>query len=315
MEKIDIVVTYLDDSDPKWRALRDKYKEMEIRNGISRPSNKQAFGDERTRDWNTLKYWFRGVEKNCPWVNKVFLVVWGPSQIPDWIDTTNPKLRIVYHDEFIPQELQPVFNSRPIELFTCRITDLSKNYIRCNDDCYFLNPSSAEMFFRNGHPVMPDNRREWKKHVFQEKDAAFWNTFNNNMSIEKDFLNGKNYTYGITHHQMPCDKEFELKVINKYYNQIFSRCNYSHFRNRHQFSIFLYDNLERLSGNAVIDDSVFKNNGYYSLELNLDYNKIKTKTCICLNDTDHANEHYEEIKKQQIKFFEELFPNKSSFEK
>lgn len=135
------------------------------------------------------------------------------------------------------------------------------------------------------------------------------------MIIEKDFLNGRDYTYGMGHYQMPCDKEFELKIMDKYYNQFFSRFNYSRFRNKHQFSIFLYDNLERLSGNAIIDSTPYQNNGYWPLKLGLDYNIIKSTRCVCLNDTEFATDHYEEIKKQQLAFFEELFPNKSSFEK
>ena len=30
--------------------------------------------DARYRDWDILKYWFRGVEKYAPWVNKVYLL-------------------------------------------------------------------------------------------------------------------------------------------------------------------------------------------------------------------------------------------------
>lgn len=75
METVDIVVTYLNDQDPIWRAAYDKYKDKEIKKGIIPAGNKQAFGIDRMRDWNTLKYWFRGVEKNCPWVRKIFFVV------------------------------------------------------------------------------------------------------------------------------------------------------------------------------------------------------------------------------------------------
>lgn len=30
--------------------------------------------DKAYREWGTFKYWFRGVEKFAPWVNKVYLV-------------------------------------------------------------------------------------------------------------------------------------------------------------------------------------------------------------------------------------------------
>lgn len=315
METVDIVVTYLNDQDPVWRAAYDKCKDKEIKRGIIPASSKQAFGVDRMRDWNTLKYWFRSVEKNCPWVRKIFFVVWGPSQVPDWLDTTNPKLRIVYHNEFIPSRITPVFCSRPIELYTCKIKDLSDKYIRCNDDCYFLNPVEESMFFRDGKPILPDNRRPFTPFTVYPDTAAFWQTFNNNMEIEKDFLGDKDYTYGIHHLQTACDKKFEESIIKKYGSKILKRCIYSHFRNQHQYSIFLYDDLERLSGNAIVDDNIYKNSVYTWLKTDLNYNDLRTKQCVCLNDTDKANEKFDDIRRQQLDFFEIMFPDKSSFEK
>jgi cytosine/uracil/thiamine/allantoin permease len=31
----------------------------------------------RYRDWENLKYWFRGVETFAPWVNKVYFITYG----------------------------------------------------------------------------------------------------------------------------------------------------------------------------------------------------------------------------------------------
>ena len=50
MEPIDIVVTFLDDSDPIWQKSFEEYKDKEIREGTAQVSNKQAFGKDRTRD-------------------------------------------------------------------------------------------------------------------------------------------------------------------------------------------------------------------------------------------------------------------------
>ena len=51
---IDIVLPWVDGSDPAWRALRNKY--MGESEGDS--------SEERYRDWGLLKYVFRGIEKN-----------------------------------------------------------------------------------------------------------------------------------------------------------------------------------------------------------------------------------------------------------
>ena len=39
--------------------------------------------DKAYRDWGTFKYWFRGVEKFAPWINKVYLVT--DDQIPNLV--------------------------------------------------------------------------------------------------------------------------------------------------------------------------------------------------------------------------------------
>lgn len=107
---IDIVVTWVNDHDITWVNKYNKYKQAEIEAGIQPASSSAAFGNARYRDWGIFKYWFRGVEQNCPWVHKVFLIVDSITQLPSWINTKCEKLRVVTHDEFIPKELLPTFN-------------------------------------------------------------------------------------------------------------------------------------------------------------------------------------------------------------
>ena len=90
-QKIDFVIMWVDGSDPAWLEEKNKYleKKIDTSNAIN-----------RYRDMGLLKYWFRGVEKLTPWVNKVHFVTWG--HIPSWLNTNNPKLNIVKHEDFIP---------------------------------------------------------------------------------------------------------------------------------------------------------------------------------------------------------------------
>lgn len=96
------------------------------------------------RDWDNLQYWFRGVEQNCPWVNKIFFIIANEKHIPKWLNRSSPKLRIVFHDEFIPRGFLPTYNIRIIEAFEHRIKDLSEHFIYCDDDFFFLNPIKQE---------------------------------------------------------------------------------------------------------------------------------------------------------------------------
>ncbi|WP_417161598.1 Stealth CR1 domain-containing protein, partial [Streptococcus sp.] len=65
---IDFVVTWVDGSDPNWRAKKSKY------DSTFTTSENNMNSDKAYREWGTFKYWFRGVEKFAPWVNKVYLV-------------------------------------------------------------------------------------------------------------------------------------------------------------------------------------------------------------------------------------------------
>ena len=92
---IDIVVPWVDGSDPDWLVEFNKYKKLEIDSNIDssdtentpnqsvtvhssseeQPAEFDA-GEERYRDWDLLPYWFRAIEQNAPWVRKVFFVTW-----------------------------------------------------------------------------------------------------------------------------------------------------------------------------------------------------------------------------------------------
>ncbi len=141
MEKIDFVVAWVDGSDPEWQAQRARYHQD------PGTSDGQAV---RYRDWGTLHYWFRAVEKYAPWVNRVHLITWGP--IPDWLNTEHPKLHVVRHEDYIPKEYLPTFNSHAIELNLHRIPGLADKFVYFNDDFFLTAPVKPTDFFVKGLP-------------------------------------------------------------------------------------------------------------------------------------------------------------------
>ena len=112
---IDFVMLWVDDSDPEWREERNR----------NAPRNGFLIDDSeaRYRDWNTLKYWFRGVEKFAPWVHNIFFVTCG--HLPSWLNTEAKNLFHIKHRDYIPPEFLPTFSSHPIELCLNRIHELS----------------------------------------------------------------------------------------------------------------------------------------------------------------------------------------------
>lgn len=141
---VDIVITWVDGSDPAWQAERDKYvpEEMKKRQDVA--------GNKRYHDNGLLRYLFRGIEKYAPWIRKVHFVTFG--HLPEWIDISNSKLQIVNHEDFLPEEYRPTFSSVPLNLNFHRIPDLAEKFIYFNDDMFLLKPCAEELFFKNGVP-------------------------------------------------------------------------------------------------------------------------------------------------------------------
>ena len=102
--QIDFVVTWLDSSDPEWQKSFEQYS----------PHAKGDKNAARFRNLNCFRYWFRAVETYAPWVRKIFLITNGT--FPDWINKNHPKLVLVKHEDYMPKECLPTFNSCAIEL-------------------------------------------------------------------------------------------------------------------------------------------------------------------------------------------------------
>ena len=142
--KIDFVIPWVDGSDPEWLAEFNKYAPESSRKNIL---DSRA---ERFRDYGLLRYWFRGVEKFAPWVNKVHFVTSG--QKPGWLNLDAPKLHWVRHSDYIPSEYLPVFSANPIELMMHKIPGLAEKIVYFNDDFFLTAPVKKNYYFRRGLP-------------------------------------------------------------------------------------------------------------------------------------------------------------------
>lgn len=307
--QIDIVIPFYNDSDKEWSEVLYRYMNEEGSN------DRQVVGEERYRDWENFKYWFRGVENNCKWVNKVFLIVASESQIPDWLDRNNPKLRIVLHSEYIPLELLPTFNIMTIENFFCNIKDLSDNYVYCNDDYFFLNPTKEEMFFVNNIPVYKDTRSELKKLDSSGVDGTFYQILNNGMDLQLKITAYNSHWYALEHLPVPHKKDFEKEIMNKYYHDFIYANSNSRFRDRNNLSNHVFNCLYK-DINSYHKFNPYSNSCYVSVRKDTDFNKFKDYDMVCFNDTQLlSKEDFINVKNKMIDFLESKFPNKSSFEK
>lgn len=142
---IDFVISWADTTDPEWLARRSRFVA---------PVERDEHGDfaAKNQPWDTLRYLFRGIDRHCPWVGRVHLVV-PPGQRPDWLNTLHPKLRVVDQDTLLAAEHVPTFNSNAIEMNLHRIPDLADDFVYFNDDMLVLAPIEAEHFFPGGAPA------------------------------------------------------------------------------------------------------------------------------------------------------------------
>lgn len=139
-KEIDIVITWVDGADSQWQQVRAEYRYLE--------TGKRE--EARFRDQGTLKYLFRAIETYAPWVRKIHFVTCG--QKPEWLNTAHPKLNLVNHEDYIPEEYLPTFSSHTIELNFHRIADLREQFIYFNDDMLLTAPVQPEDFFQDGLP-------------------------------------------------------------------------------------------------------------------------------------------------------------------
>ena len=85
------------------------------------------------------RYSLRSLEVNAPWIRNVFIVTNG--QIPSWLDTSNPRVKVVTHSEIYRDKTAlPTFSSPSIELNLHHIPTLSDYFIYLNDDVFFGSP-------------------------------------------------------------------------------------------------------------------------------------------------------------------------------
>lgn len=312
---VDLVITYVNANDKQWQKDFNYWKDKEIKEGIADASNRQAFGVERAREWDAFKYWFRGVEKNCSWINKIFLIVQNERHIPEWLDTNNPKLRIVYHEEYIPKDLLPTFNAMTIGMYIANIKDLSNHYIMCDDDFYFLNPIPKERFFKYGMPVHMNNRINYgyfEGNYLKGSDNVFYYILNNNLKFEERFMEQK-IKYGFYHLPTARNKSFEKNILTKYSEEIKQHNLPSKFRNKNNLCNYMFDDLLKICGKAWINRP-YKNCAYCTLKSDVNFDAYWNKDIVCFNDTEQLD-NYELTKKRFIDFLERKLPDKSTFER
>ena len=327
---IDIIVTWVDMEDPQWKKEFSQYsgRTENEKNGIS---------EARFRDGGFLRFWFRGIEKFAPWVRKIHFVTNG--QLPSWLDISNPKLHIVSHKDFIPEEFLPTFNSVVIERYMYRIPGLSENFVYFNDDFYMLRPIPVERFFRNGLPcdiavfqynpswsqwyktlknnIRIINRHFDKKTVMKEFHDKWFSPIYGSKARMNHLL--KHYSKFITlrthHNAQPYLKKTFIEVWEAAEKEL-TETSSNRFRAVTDYSPELFRTWQICRGNfepynTYDDTKMFPLMIKPKQAVKAIYNQ--EFSLICLNDNVHIK-NYAELMEKIKNAFLHILPEKSSFE-
>lgn len=297
---IDYIFPWVNPNDESWRMLLYKYRRPE------------SVFDCRFRDFGLLKYVFRGIAKNMPWVHKVHIILAQDTQLPKWLNTET--VDVVYHKDYIPRDFLPTFNSHTIESYLGNIKGLSEQFIYGNDDVYALGPSSPEDWFSvDGKPkiryissnVANSAFKEFCKKNFDEISKLVGNRFESGYYVRPCHyatplrLSSVKETYNILKNSI---KEGTTRLRN--------------FSTNYNFYVFAAYTILKNQNEEVDDKTSFGR--YMALSTGNEAadvaNFIKTSnvSVLCVNDTEKTD-----ISNLRViaKAFQERFPEKCKYEK
>ena len=326
---IDFVIPWVDGNDPEWIKSFQKYNTNDEKTDTS---------NIRYRDHGLLRYWFRAVEEFAPWVNKVHFITNG--QKPEWLNINNNKLNWVKHDDYIPNELLPVFSSHPIELYMHKIPNLSEHFVYFNDDIFITNKVSPSYFFKNGLPcdyaimdiktgfnmpmtgIVLNNLREinsnFNKHKVIQKNFSKWF----NLSYKKRMINNISLApwnkfpgFLNAHTSQPFLKSIIEECWNHCPNALNTAIN-NKFRNYNDVNQWLFKHWALCKG-KFHPVNPYKGKKYLEISdtnINMIAKDITSKRYKEIVINDSFIEDFESSMEILNNAFNTILPNKSSFE-
>lgn len=336
---IDVVIYWVDGNDPKWLSKKQAALGIDTQNQTATDSSQNRY-----RDWDNLKYIFRGIECFAPWVRKVFFVT--DEQIPSWMNLENDQLVVVNHKDYMPAEYLPCFSANPIELNFHRLPGISERFIVFNDDFFITDFVGAENFFKNGKPV--DILMEYPV-MCGGNNPIFSSMLTNGFNLIGKYFDRKQYKkelrgkilslsygayffYNLLIYMLPFPRFFGLLTphfarpyLKSSYEELWklehekldSTCR-NHFRDRDDVNIYIFRNYNLLKGN-FIPANIHKIGRAFFIK-NADdakntADKIQNRKykLVCIND-ECDSEGFEECRNIINSSLDKILPSKCKFE-
>ncbi len=302
---VDLVYLWVDGDDPTWLKKKTywqkKYGKL--------PENGTHVS--RFRQFDELKYSLRSVEKNIPWINHIYIVT--DNQTPDWL-ANHPKITIINHTDIFPKDALPIFNSAALEVRIPYIPNLSEHFLFANDDCYIRVPLEKNFFFDS----QTHNPRVFVKYKKRTYNTNLWLA----QIQQAHHLIAQKYPLDFvitpSHNIQPYRKSYYIDALNEFKNESL-QTTYSKFRQETDLNRIIVELRDRMNNQNHMyskwDTTAFPTTckTAFSLISRDFYTLQNEQPCLfCLNDFEGKTNNEINI---TLKILENLFPEKSSFEK
>ncbi|PRO84723.1 capsule biosynthesis protein CapC [Lactiplantibacillus pentosus] len=327
LDKIDFVISWVDSADPEWQQKKQAYSGKKVVNSSN--------GDERFRDYGTLRYLLRSIERYANWVNHIYLVT--DHQRPSWLSTTNSRLTVIDHQEIIPSTALPTFNSNAIDFCLDQIPGLSEQFVYFNDDCLINKDVSPTDFFKDGLPcdfriysrLIPNSDfdfllfnnilciNQWLKGRRQSFSGMLSRNYRlrgNIKNLIQIVRNGARVSNYVLYHNAYSFTKSEYRAAREMWQQRITQTVNHRFRTRDDVTIYLlrYFRLEKgaFAPRSPKFDAYYTLNQTHALINELAHSKHHL---VCVNDADTTD--YAQKKTELVRALDEKFAQHSDFER
>ena len=235
-KNIDFVIAYVDNTDKVWQKNYVEYCQSH---------NKRIkiadLHSARYEDIGLINYQLKLVEKNLPFVNRIYLLLSNKEQAPK---NLSDKVQVVLHEDFIPLRYLPTFNSTTIEMFLWNIPNLGEYFIYANDDMIPTKPMCESDFFENDKVKINFKDNALKFTNRNEFPYQCWNSLKNvSLALDVPFKDTceimrpfHSFTPMIKSHCIECYNALKSKILP----------NIGAFRSIYQHNQYIYPLWEHL---------------------------------------------------------------------
>ncbi|HHX31877.1 MAG TPA: hypothetical protein GX712_04740, partial [Bacteroidales bacterium] len=251
----------------------------------------------------------------------------------------HPKLSLINHSDYIPEQYLPVFNSSLIEIYLHKIPDLADKFVYFNDDFFIINNTPKERFFKNGLPndiaafrynsgmglwskclinnIKIINER-FDKHTVLERDHNKWYNpdYGKKSRITRLLKSYDKFVTLITPHNAQPYLKSTFEEVWDYAGDRLTKASENRFRSPNDYTQELFRTWQICQSNFE-PYNTYKDTKMFPLVLRSNQavkaiydQKYKL---ICLNDNAHIR-NYEKVMQELEKAFETILPEKSGFE-